>query len=52
MRRAITSMRDLGLLRWERRLVRNGWRCAQTSNATAWPSWGTPCPEAPPGGER
>ena len=33
MRRAITSMRDLGLLRWERRLVRNGWRCEQTSNA-------------------
>jgi hypothetical protein len=22
-----------GLLRWERRLVRNGWRCEQTSNA-------------------
>ena len=33
VRRAITSMRDLGLLRWERRLVRNGWRCEQTSNA-------------------
>jgi len=33
VRRAICSMRDLGLLRWERRLVRNGWRCEQTSNA-------------------
>jgi hypothetical protein len=35
VRRAICTMRDLGLLSWERRLVRNGWRCEQTSNAYA-----------------
>jgi hypothetical protein len=32
-RRATASMRDLGLLRWDQRLVRAGWRAEQTSNA-------------------
>jgi hypothetical protein len=32
-RRATAAMRDLGLIRWERRLVRRGWRSEQTSNA-------------------
>ena len=31
-RRATAQLRDLGLLRWERRLVRAGWRAEQTSN--------------------
>jgi hypothetical protein len=31
--RATARMRDLGLLRWERRLVRCGWRAEQTSNS-------------------
>ncbi len=33
VRRATATMRSLGLLRWQCRLVRDGWRCAQTSNA-------------------
>jgi len=33
VRRATSSMRDLGLLRWQTRLVRAGWRAEQTSNA-------------------
>ena len=32
-RRATCRLRDLGLLRWEQRLVRAGWRAEQTSNA-------------------
>ena len=32
-RSATASMRNLGLLRWETRLVRVGWRAEQTSNA-------------------
>jgi hypothetical protein len=32
-RRAINALKDLGLLIWQRRLVRDGWRTAQTSNA-------------------
>jgi hypothetical protein len=32
-RRATAAMRDIGLLRWERRLVRRGWRAEQTSNS-------------------
>src|SRR4051794_24676236 len=31
--RATASMRELGLLRWDQRLVRNQWRAEQTSNA-------------------
>src|SRR5215218_6602457 len=31
--RATASMRDLGLLRWQTRLIRSGWRAEQTSNA-------------------
>src|SRR4051812_28458893 len=33
VRRANTRMQGLGLLRWQHRLVRDGWRAAQTSNA-------------------
>lgn len=33
VRRATASMRTLGLLRWQTRLVRTGWRTEQTSNA-------------------
>lgn len=33
VQRATDTMRALGLLRWDRRLVRNGWRVEQTSNA-------------------
>jgi hypothetical protein len=31
--RSLVRMRDLGLLRWQRRLTRIGWRAEQTSNA-------------------
>src|SRR3954453_557641 len=31
--RATAAMRDLGLLRWDQRLIRSGWRAEQTSNA-------------------
>src|SRR3954452_22691518 len=31
--RATAAMRNLGLLRWDQRLVRNQWRAEQTSNA-------------------
>ncbi len=31
--RELDKMRALGLVRWTRRLVRNGWRTEQTSNA-------------------
>ena len=33
VRRATGSMRGLGLLRWQTRIVRSGWRTEQTSNA-------------------
>jgi hypothetical protein len=33
VRRATDTMADLGLLRWQTRLVRAGWRVEQTSNA-------------------
>lgn len=32
VRRALDALRDLGLVVWVRRLVREGWRAAQTSN--------------------
>jgi hypothetical protein len=31
--RATAAMRELGLLRWDQRLIRSGWRTEQTSNA-------------------
>jgi hypothetical protein len=31
--RATAAMRHLGLLRWDQRLIRTGWRVEQTSNA-------------------
>jgi hypothetical protein len=50
-RRATATMRDLGLLRWQMRLVRDeasGWRCAQTSNAyELTPSVDQPAPRMP-----
>src|SRR3954468_4729752 len=33
VRRALRALADAGLLTWQRRLVRDGWRCRQTSNA-------------------
>jgi hypothetical protein len=33
VQRATDAMRDLGLIRWQRRLVRAGWRTEQTTNA-------------------
>jgi hypothetical protein len=33
VQRATDTMRSLGLLTWQRRLVRQGWRTSQTSNA-------------------
>jgi hypothetical protein len=33
--RALRQLADVGLLTWQRRLVRQGWRAAQTSNAYA-----------------
>jgi hypothetical protein len=32
VRSALAAMRDLGLLRWDRRLIRTEWRAEQTSN--------------------
>ena len=33
VRRALAALRALGLLIWQCRLVRDGWRCSQTSNS-------------------
>jgi hypothetical protein len=33
VRRALEALKGLGLVLWQRRLVRVGWRTAQTSNA-------------------
>jgi hypothetical protein len=33
VRRATDALRGLGLLRWQRRIVRSGWRVEQISNA-------------------
>jgi AraC-like DNA-binding protein len=33
VRRALEAMRGLGLVLWQRRIVRDGWRTSQTSNA-------------------
>jgi hypothetical protein len=33
VRRALERMQACGLVRWTRRITRDGWRCAQTSNA-------------------
>jgi hypothetical protein len=35
VKRALSRLRELGLVHWVRRLVRNGWRCEQSSNAYA-----------------
>jgi DNA-binding transcriptional MocR family regulator len=33
VQRALARLRELGVVRWVRRLIRDGWRTAQTSNA-------------------
>src|SRR6185312_14417570 len=33
VRRALDALRALGLVLWQRRIVRDGWRVSQTSNA-------------------
>jgi hypothetical protein len=33
VRRALDTLKGLGLVRWVNRLLRDGWRAAQTSNA-------------------
>ena len=45
--RAVRRLADAGLLTWQRRLVRVGWRAAQTSNSYALVPEGQPLP-APP----
>jgi hypothetical protein len=52
-RRSADGLRAVGLIRWQRRLVRNGWRAEQTSNAyellttvsnpMPMPNWPVPC---------
>jgi DNA-binding transcriptional ArsR family regulator len=44
VRRALRALADAGLLTWQRRLVRDGWRCRQTSNAYCLVPEGLPIP--------
>ena len=46
VRRAINALRGLGLLAWQQRVVREGWRVLQTSSAYVLSIAGTP-PAAP-----
>jgi hypothetical protein len=48
VRRATARLRQLGLLRWQARLVRAGWRAEQTSNAYEL----VPTADPPPPGNR
>src|SRR5689334_6297094 len=48
VRRAIRALADAGLLTWQRRLVRDGWRCRQTSNAYCLVPEGPALPLPPP----
>src|SRR3954447_11121092 len=48
VRRALRALADAGLLTWQRRLVRDGWRCRQTSNAYALVPEGPALPLPPP----
>ena len=36
IQRAFAALRNLGVLTWHNRLVRNGWRAEQTSNSYSW----------------
>src|SRR5215211_3397122 len=44
VRRALRALADAGLLTWQRRLVRDGWRAIQTSNAYCLVPEGLPIP--------
>jgi hypothetical protein len=46
VRRALEAMRVLGLVVWQRRIVRDGWRVEQTSNAYLLAPVATPNPPA------
>jgi DNA-binding transcriptional MocR family regulator len=48
VRRALRALADAGLLTWQRRLVRDGWRCRQTSNAYCLVPEGPALPQPPP----
>src|SRR4051794_7750726 len=48
VRRALRALADAGLLTWQRRLVRDGWRAIQTSNAYALVPEGPALPLPPP----
>src|SRR4051794_29249493 len=48
VRRALRALADAGLLTWQRRLVRDGWRCRQTSNAYCLVPEGLALPLPPP----
>jgi DNA-binding transcriptional ArsR family regulator len=48
VRRALRALADAGLLTWQRRLVRDGWRCRQTSNAYCLVPEGPALPLPPP----
>src|SRR3954451_22316498 len=47
VRRALRALADAGLLTCQRRLVRDGWRCRQTSNAYCLVPEGLPIPPPP-----
>jgi hypothetical protein len=42
VKRALSRLRELGLVHWVRRLVREGWRCEQASNAYTLMTAGNP----------
>lgn len=44
VRRALDALKTLGLVIWQRRIVRDGWRTSQTSNAYALIPAGVPNP--------
>jgi len=48
LRPALRTLADAGLLTWQRRLVRDGWRCRQTSNAYCLVPEGPALPLPPP----
>src|SRR3954462_14624528 len=48
VRRALRGLAQAGLLTWQRRLVRDGWRCRQTSNAYCLVPEGPALPLPPP----
>src|SRR3954454_11968364 len=48
VRRALRALADAGLLTWQRRLVRDGWRCRQISNAYCLVPEGPALPLPPP----